>query len=68
MNIAELELKPLSELHDMARELEIPNHMRLRKQDLIMRLAHAQSEPSTNGQSFSSGILDIVSDLSLIHI
>lgn len=61
MNITELEAKPLSDLHDMAREVELPNYSRLRKQDLIMRLSHAQNEPQ-NGNSFSSGILDIVSD------
>lgn len=60
MNIAELEVRPLSDLHDMAREMEIPSYARLRKQDLIMKLMHAQTEQM--GNSFSSGILDIVSD------
>ncbi|HEX6288164.1 MAG TPA: transcription termination factor Rho [Herpetosiphonaceae bacterium] len=60
MNIAELEMKPLSDLHELARELEIPSYARLRKQDLIMKLMHAQTEQV--GNSFSSGILDIVSD------
>lgn len=60
MNIAELEVRTLSDLHDMARELEIPSYARLRKQDLIMKLMHAQTEQM--GNSFSSGILDIVSD------
>ncbi len=60
MNIAELEVRPLSDLHDMARELEIPSYLRLRKQDLIMKLMHAQTEQQ--GNTFSSGILDIVSD------
>jgi transcription termination factor Rho len=44
----------------MARELEIPSYLRLRKQDLIMKLMHAQTEQQAN--TFSSGILDIVSD------
>ncbi|MDP9309874.1 MAG: transcription termination factor Rho [Chloroflexota bacterium] len=60
VNIAELEVRPLSDLHDMARELEIPSYLRLRKQDLIMKLMHAQTEQQ--GNTFSSGILDIVSD------
>ena len=60
MNIAELEVRTLSDLHEMARELEIPSYARLRKQDLIMKLMHAQTEQM--GNSFSSGILDIVSD------
>ncbi len=60
MNIAELEVRPLSDLHELARELEIPSYLRLRKQDLIMKLMHAQTEQQ--GNTFSSGILDIVSD------
>jgi len=60
VNVSELEVRPLSDLHDMARELEIPSYLRLRKQDLIMKLMHAQTEQQAN--TFSSGILDIVSD------
>ncbi len=60
MNIAEMEGRPLSDLQDMAREMEIPGYPRLRKQDLIMKLVHAQTEQ--DGHTFSSGILDVVSD------
>jgi transcription termination factor Rho len=64
VNLAELEVKPLSDLHDLAREAEIQGYPRMRKQDLIMKLMHSgqngQAEQSPN--SFSSGILDIVSD------
>jgi transcription termination factor Rho len=60
MNIAELETKVLSDLHEMAKELSIPNFARMRKQDLIIKLMHMQTEQA--GNIFSSGILDIVSD------
>src|SRR5919199_6280449 len=60
MNVAELETKTLSDLHEMAKEIDIPGYARLRKQDLIIKLMHLQTEQQTN--VFSSGILDIVSD------
>ncbi len=84
MNIAELETKTLSDLQEIARELEIPGYSRLRKHDLILKLAQAPAQPASGapaqpapeapaqpapevqvvpeGQTFSSGILDIVSD------
>ena len=60
MTIAELETKTLSDLHEIAKEIDIPGYARLRKQDLIIKLMHNQTEQATN--VFSSGILDIVSD------
>ena len=60
MNMAELETKTLSDLHEMARELDMPGFARMRKQDLIIKLMHVQTEQA--GNIFSSGILDIVSD------
>ena len=60
MSIAELETKALSDLHEMAKELSIPNFSRMRKQDLVIKLMHMQTEQA--GNIFSSGILDIVSD------
>ncbi len=60
MNFAELEAKPLSDLHDLAREAEVQSYARLRKNDLIMKLLQQQNEQA--GTNYSSGILDIVSD------
>ena len=60
MNIVELETKTLSELQDMARELDITGYSRLKKHDLAMRLLQAQAE--SQGLLFGGGILDIVSD------
>ena len=60
MNVAELELKTLSDLREMARKLDITGYSGLKKQDLIFKLLQAQSEEQ--GNTFSDGILDIVSD------
>ncbi|MDE0257152.1 MAG: transcription termination factor Rho [Gammaproteobacteria bacterium] len=40
MDIAELKSKKVSELHELANELRIPNYSGLRKQDLIFRIEH----------------------------
>ncbi len=60
MNIVELEAKTLSELQDIARELDITGYSRLKKHDLTMRLLQAQAE--SQGLLFGGGILDIVAD------
>ncbi len=60
MSLAELETKTLSDLHEIAKEMEMPGYARMRKQDLIIKLMHQQTEQAAN--VFSSGILDIVSD------
>ena len=60
MDIVELETKTLSELQDMARELDVSGYSRLKKLDLTMRLLQAQAE--SQGLLFGGGILDIVSD------
>jgi len=60
VNVAELELKTLNDLREMARKLDITGYSGLKKQDLIFKLLQAQSEEQ--GNTFSDGILDIVSD------
>ncbi len=60
MNVAELESKTLSDLREMARKLDITGYSGLKKQDLIFKLLQAQTEEA--GNTFSDGILDIVSD------
>jgi len=60
VNLAELETKTLTDLQDMARDLDISGYSRLKKQDLIFKLLQAQTEQA--GNIFSAGILDIVSD------
>jgi transcription termination factor Rho len=60
VDIVGLETKTLSELQDMARELDITGYSRLKKHDLAMRLLQAQAE--SQGLLFGGGILDILSD------
>ncbi|MBP8251638.1 MAG: transcription termination factor Rho [Herpetosiphon sp.] len=60
VNLAELENKTLTDLQDMAKELDISGYSRLKKQDLIFKLIQAQTEQA--GNIFSAGILDIVAD------
>jgi transcription termination factor Rho len=58
--IAELEVKSLNELQDLAKDLSIPNFRRYRKQELIMKILQAQTEQS--GLMFRSGILEIMQE------
>ncbi len=60
MAIAELDGKSLNELQDVAKELNIPNFRRYRKQELIMKILQAQTEQS--GLIFRSGILEIMQE------
>lgn len=60
MNVGELETKTLSDLRELARQLDISGYSGLKKQDLIFKLLQAYSEEQ--GNSFSDGVLDIVAD------
>ena len=60
MAIAELEGKSLDELQDLAKELNVQNFRRYRKQELIMKILQAQTEQS--GLMFRSGILEIMQE------
>ena len=60
VNVAELESKTLSDLRELARKLDLTGISGLKKQDLILKLIQAQPEEPAN--TYSDGILDIVSD------
>ena len=60
MNIAELELKTLEELRDVARDKDISGYSRLKKDDLVLRLLQAQAEEQ--GFIFRGGALEIIQD------
>jgi transcription termination factor Rho len=60
VNIVDLETKTLSDLQDMARELDITGYSRMKKLDLSMRLLQAHAE--SQGLLFGGGILDIIPD------
>src|SRR5579864_9041724 len=58
--LAEMESKTLTELRDMAKNLDITGITTLKKQDLIFRLLQAQTEQQ--GNIFRVGVLDIVDE------
>jgi transcription termination factor Rho len=60
MNILELENKPLAELRDMARDFNVPNASRLKKEALVIRLR--QAEAAKEGLEVRGGILEIMSE------
>lgn len=60
LNIAELEMKTLEELREMAVEQGISGISRLKKQDLIFRLLRAKAEDQ--GHIFGGGVLEIVQE------
>jgi transcription termination factor Rho len=60
MNIIELENKPLAELRQMAKDFEIPNAHRLKKEALILRIR--QAEAMKDGIEVRGGILEIMSE------
>ena len=60
MNIAELEIKTLVELQDIARTLGVTGYTRLKKYDLIMRLLKADTE--AQGLIFGGGTLEVIQE------
>ena len=60
MNIAELKEKNISELIEIAKELDIQSVSGLRKQELIFRILQAQTEK--NGLIFAEGVLEVLPD------
>jgi transcription termination factor Rho len=60
MDIAQLEQMTLSELQEVARDLDISGYSRLKKHDLVFRLLRGKAE--NQGHIFGGGVLDIVQD------
>jgi transcription termination factor Rho len=60
LNIAELEMKIVDELREMAADQGISGISRLKKQDLIFRLLRAKAEEQ--GHIFGGGVLEIVQE------
>ncbi len=60
MNIADLEMRTLEELQEIARDMQLSGYTRLKKGDLIMRLLRAGAE--AQGYIFGGGALEIVQD------
>ncbi|HEY75622.1 MAG TPA: transcription termination factor Rho [Thermoflexia bacterium] len=60
LDMADLEAKTLTELRELAKEMEVSGYSRLKKEDLILRLLQAKAE--REGLIFGGGVLDIVDD------
>ncbi|MFW5991592.1 MAG: Rho termination factor N-terminal domain-containing protein, partial [Halanaerobiaceae bacterium] len=48
MNIGELEKKTITELHKLARELDVTGYAQMRKKDLIFALLKKETEKGGN--------------------
>ncbi|MEJ2599962.1 MAG: transcription termination factor Rho [Anaerolineales bacterium] len=60
MKVLELENTPLSALRQMARDLNVQNATRMKKEDLILRIQQAEAEKQ--GLELRGGILEIMSE------
>jgi len=60
VNIADLQSKTNAELHEIAKEYEIPGYSKMRKQQLILEILRAETE--REGLIFTQGILEVLPD------
>ena len=60
MNIEDIKRLPISELNNLARELNVPDASGMRRQDLIFAILQTQAEQ--NGVISGSGVLEILPD------
>jgi len=60
LSIAKLETKKLTELYQLAKELEIPYYGKMKKKELIFSILKAQAEKA--GLMFMEGVLEILPD------
>ncbi len=60
MEIADLEQKKLSELRDIAREMNVNGFSTMKKQDLVTQIMRADAQ--AQGYDFRGGVLEIVED------
>jgi transcription termination factor Rho len=60
MEMADLEVKTLTELRELAKKWQVSGYSRLKKEDLILRLLRAKAE--REGLMFGGGVLEIVDD------
>ncbi len=60
MTLSDLEQKPLTELQDVGRDIDLAGYSRMKKQELVCKLLQNYSE--STGNVFSAGVLEIVED------
>ncbi len=59
-HIAELKMKTIAELHDIAREEKVDGYVGLKKQDLIFHLLEHRAQK--NGLLFGEGVLEVLQE------
>ncbi len=60
MNIAELQSKTTAELHELAKEYEVPGYSKMRKKELVLEILRAETE--REGLILTQGVLEILPD------
>ena len=60
MNLSELKERSISELNQIARDLNVQNLGGLRKQELIFKILQSQAEK--DGLIFAEGVLEVLPD------
>ena len=60
MNIADLQSKTIAELHEIAKEYEVPGYSKLRKKELILEILRAETEKE--GLILAEGVLEVLPD------
>src|SRR3972149_10023872 len=60
IDMSQLESRTEDDLLEMAREMGVANHETVSKQELVLRILQAQTEQE--GNTFCSGVLEIVTD------
>ncbi|MFW5986503.1 MAG: transcription termination factor Rho [Halanaerobiales bacterium] len=58
LNISDLEKKTITELHELARELDVNGYSQMRKKDLIFAILKKETEKG--GHIFAEGVLEII--------
>ena len=58
LELAKLDEKSVADLHELAKELSVEDHEKLRKPDLVLRIMRAQAEQ--NGLIWTQGVLEIL--------
>jgi len=58
LNISELETKTITELHELAKKLDVKGYTQMRKKDLIFSILKKETEKG--GNIFAEGVLDII--------
>lgn len=61
-NIATLETKSLEDLRKISKELNIPHYNRLKRENLIVKIAQQGSTPNEEGEEILGGVLEVMSE------